>query len=59
MQLGGKHGGESGGHFKIALMDAAAKVKACHHLQMSDITIQVYPALQLMQVKVLPIKFRG
>ena len=46
--------------FKTALTAAAAKVKACHHpLQVSDVAIQVYPALQLMQVKVLPIKFWG
>ena len=46
--------------FKIASTAAAAKVKACHHpLQVSDIAIQVHPALQSMQAKVLPITFQG
>ena len=45
---------------ETASMAPAAKVKACHHpFQVSDVSIQVYPALQLMQAKVLPIKFRG
>ena len=44
--------------FEIASTATAAKVKACHHpLQVSDVAIQVYPALQLMQAQVLPIKF--
>ena len=39
---------------------AAAKVKAyLHLLQVSDIAVQVYPALHSMQVKVLPTKFQG
>ena len=46
--------------FRTVSMAAAAKVKACHHpLQVSDVSIQVYSALQSMQAKVLPIKFRG
>ena len=45
--------------FKIASSAAADKVKACHHpLQVSDVAIQVYPTLQSMQAKILPIKFR-
>ena len=40
--------------FKTASTAVAAKAKAYHHpLQVSDIAVQVYPALQLMQEKVL------
>ena len=40
-------------------MAAATKLRTCHHpLQVSDVTVQVYPALQLMQAKVLPINFK-
>ena len=53
-------GGEPVATFKTASTAAAAKIKACHHpLQVTDVTIQIYPALQLMRAKVLPIKFRG
>ena len=48
--------GECGDHFETALTAAAAKVKACHHPfqnLMSDVSIQVHPALQLMEAKVL------
>ena len=38
----------------------AAKVKACYYpLQMLNVTVQVYPTLQLMQAKVLAIKLWG
>ena len=48
------------GIFKTVSTVAAAKVKACHHLlQVSDSAIQMYPTLQSMQVKVLPIQFQG
>ena len=40
---------------------AAGKVETCHyHLQVANyIDIHVYPALQLMQAKFLPMKFWG
>ena len=38
-------------------MAAAGEVKACHHLlQLSNIAVHMYHALQLMQVKVLRMK---
>ena len=44
--------------FETALTAAAAKVKAFHHsLHVSDVAIQAYPALLLMQVEVLPKNF--
>ena len=37
----------------------AAEVKACHHsLQVSEVSVRVYPALQSMQAKVLPKNLR-
>ena len=45
--------------FEIALVTVADKVKTYHHpLQVLDIAVQMYPALQLMQAQVLPIKFK-
>ena len=44
--------------FETVSMAATAKVKACHHpLQVLDVAVQVYPALQWMQAKVLPKNF--
>ena len=44
--------------FETASMAATTKVKACYHpLQVLDVAVQVYPALQLMQAKFMPIKF--
>ena len=38
--------------------NAAGKVKIYHHhLQVSDVAIHVYPALQMMQAKFLLMKF--
>ena len=40
--------------------NAAGKVKTCHHhLQMSNVAIHMYPALQMMQAKFLLMKFQG
>lgn len=44
--------------FKASLIAAADKVETCHHpLQESYIAVHVYPALQLGQAMVLPIKY--
>ena len=52
--------GESGGHFRDCLNGCSCQSKACSRpLQVSDVAVQVYPALQLMQATVLPIKFWG
>ena len=45
-------------NFETASMAAAAEIKAYHHpLQVSDVTVPMYCALQSIQAEGLPIKF--